>query len=463
MSHRPQNRPLDDSGRDKLSACLSGVLAQVFDEIPSLSDLPTQLYLTWKRVSETSWNGSWGQRPLKKAALAGIPWETLTAAFRDEVARTLPSLPRLVGTGVTGWRQVDAEYIAEFAAHTLLSEWTGNMPDAARIGQFAREIVERLSEETAQLTVRMPLVNLEASGEDSRFELPLGRLRRLSDDELSQTYGGFAFDQCILNPLGAIAEWVAEIDVTVPITDGETADASDESIESEVTGFRADLLKALRLLKGQPVGIARVSYHSQVPTPFVMEGVSHIHDEYIPTGKYVLAPCDLPELCDVLERLSTMAIPQALHLAANRLASAIIRRDPNDKLLDAAIGLEAVLLAQTAEDKYKGEVRHRFAAHYAVHRRAGDERIEAYKVARDLYDLRSRVAHGGQLSDSEKLGGRRVTAHEAGATACAMLREAIMHYLRGGNPDEIENPEYWTRRLFGGDVEQEEEAVRDPA
>jgi len=66
----------------------------------------------------------------------------------------------------------------------------------------------------------------------------------------------------------------------------------------------------------------------------------------------------------------------------------------------AAIGLEAILLHETSADhRYKGEMRYRFAVQYAA-LAAPAERERAFHLARDLYDARSAIAHGSAEGSS---------------------------------------------------------------
>ena len=78
-----------------------------------------------------------------------------------------------------------------------------------------------------------------------------------------------------------------------------------------------------------------------------------------------------------------------------------------------------------------------------------DEVRETLRVARDLYGLRSVVAHGAAL-DGEKLkiAGETFTPDAAGKEATKALRRIVTFFLpEKGAP--YKNPEFWQRRYFG--------------
>ena len=66
-----------------------------------------------------------------------------------------------------------------------------------------------------------------------------------------------------------------------------------------------------------------------------------------------------------------------------------------------------------------------------------------------MYDLRSTIAHGGELPAQTKVGDETLDLGQAAQKACEMLRTLITHFLpHGGNPP-YKKQEYWDKGLFG--------------
>ena len=59
--------------------------------------------------------------------------------------------------------------------------------------------------------------------------------------------------------------------------------------------------------------------------------------------------------------------------------------------------MESILLAAIDKDDRRGELSFRFSMNYSTMFDKPEQKLAAYKVARDLYGLRSVVAHGAAL------------------------------------------------------------------
>jgi hypothetical protein len=85
-------------------------------------------------------------------------------------------------------------------------------------------------------------------------------------------------------------------------------------------------------------------------------------------------------------------IDSQLELACSRLAEAEVRLSLRDQLLDAVIGLDALLLGKP----YPGEQRKVFSLRYAS-LKPKESRLQAYKEAYLIYGARNDAAHGNQV------------------------------------------------------------------
>jgi hypothetical protein len=121
------------------------------------------------------------------------------------------------------------------------------------------------------------------------------------------------------------------------------------------------------------------------------------------------------ELSDWTNRLndgdSTVA------LARSRLVSALLRPDPTDGVVDAVVAWEALF------GDSSGELRFRIAAAMAwlLAPDDADSRDALFTEVRDLYDVRSRLVHGGASPPFAELSRLRSRATEIGVAAVLAL------------------------------------------
>jgi hypothetical protein len=139
----------------------------------------------------------------------------------------------------------------------------------------------------------------------------------------------------------------------------------------------------------------------------------------------------------------------AMEMACARLADAEIRIRNEDRIVDAVIGMEAILLAGIDKEDRRGELSFRFALNYSTLFESPQQKQHAYKEARDLYSLRSVIAHGSTFDpDKLKIAGVRITPEAAGKKATSVLRNIVTFFLpMGGAP--YKSPAFWQGRYFG--------------
>jgi hypothetical protein len=139
----------------------------------------------------------------------------------------------------------------------------------------------------------------------------------------------------------------------------------------------------------------------------------------------------------------------AMEMACSRLADAANRTKPQDRIVDAVIGMEAILLAGLGNEEGRGELSFRFSLNYSTLFKTPEDRQHGYRVARDLYRLRSIIAHGTSLDEENlKIAGAKPKLPEAGRIATSALRRLIMHFLpKNGAP--YKDHKHWQRTYFG--------------
>jgi Apea-like HEPN len=110
-------------------------------------------------------------------------------------------------------------------------------------------------------------------------------------------------------------------------------------------------------------------------------------------------------------------------LAISRLQDAELRFSPIDSLVDAIVGLEALLNTEKS-----GEVALRIPMNFSTLVEP-ELKFKHFQELRDLYSLRSKIVHGNSNSDSFKVGEANVTLQEAAQTARHLLRLALHKFV----------------------------------
>lgn len=107
-------------------------------------------------------------------------------------------------------------------------------------------------------------------------------------------------------------------------------------------------------------------------------------------------------------------------LALHRALLGATRDDAADGLLDFVISLEALLLPGS----FSGEISYRFRLHGAVYLAGGEyERQKLWDELHHLYDVRSRLVHGGKYPDLSEV---QSAAEKARSLASIGLLKAIL-------------------------------------
>jgi hypothetical protein len=70
-------------------------------------------------------------------------------------------------------------------------------------------------------------------------------------------------------------------------------------------------------------------------------------------------------------------------------------------------------------------------------------------MAKDLYDLRSAIAHGSNLTkDVYRIGEEKLSLPDASKRATEALRKIIQHFLPEVESTPYKRPEFWDRAYF---------------
>jgi hypothetical protein len=169
----------------------------------------------------------------------------------------------------------------------------------------------------------------------------------------------------------------------------------------------------------------------------------------VPPGAYNLSNEEVRALPDFARNIFELS-ESALEIACARLADAEARFRSQDQILDAVVGMEALLLAGLGKEDRRSELKYRFSMNYSTLFNSPQERWCAYNVAKDLYDHRSAIAHGGELDIKQlRVGGEKLNLHETAKRAKDTLRMVIKHFLPFAKSAPYKKSRFWEQRYFG--------------
>jgi hypothetical protein len=290
-----------------------------------------------------------------------------------------------------------------------------------------------------------PLINFK--GPTSVIELPKGlRIRQMTEKEVSAMHGGPMEQVGMLRSRAFnFHEYCIEGELFLEKTFG---DQEAERPTQHVKELLDKAVLSLRTFKAGPVGYDFVEFRtlSYCPLPVPSLGLG---DLFVPFGEYSLGENEIVPFKQHAEMLFRGLEP-AMEMACSRLADAETRSEPQDRLVDAVIGMEALLLAGLESTDRRSELKYRFSLHYSTLFNTPEERLEAFRVAKHLYDLRSTVAHGSAISDRRmKIGSEELELRDAANRASETLRRVVQHFLPLAKLAPYKNHRFWESAYFG--------------
>lgn len=403
-------------------------------------------FQVWKR-SENGWTSTTENRTILPLAYQ-MPSD-LTAEFGEIVRSKYPHLFGMVGTTMNGLQRIDPERLLRSLTSRLYEELQLTPPEEA-ISRLTKEFQSYAESTTVRVRFLAPIHNL--SMDEGIRDVPLWKglvLRQLNEAEFSDLHGGM-FDwnfPWLGTRTVSMPTCVFTGEVSVPLL-FQTPEqlTSPERTELDSTLNRA--IMAMRTFKSGPIGYEELRIY-----PFSMFtegfGTHFTWNEYVPFGSYRLTESELPSFREHVSYFEHSLHP-SMDVACSRLADAEIRTRSRDKLVDAVIGMEAILLYMPNE-RYRQELRYRFALNYSTLFDSAEERFRQFRIAQDIYDLRSSVAHGAAVDESAslRLGEQKLALPEIAQRSCTMLREIVQTFLpQSGNPPYT-RIRYWDERIFG--------------
>lgn len=424
-----------------MDAALKQDLATAIEQqVSAMGTADFALEYVWRYSRRVNGNFS-GQR--EQTVCPSFDWTFragVDAALQERLSAAYPDLMnRLSGSASLGTRRMEADMLLR-----------GALVDAARASRrgvgatdAARFAVDELARVLEVSEVRVafvaPVANLTMPPETFIDFGPAGTLRQLTDEEVNGIYGGthndgFSHaDRFRMSGCAFVGEWT-EPRVTGPMN----SDLSQLTALFEALQAAVRILRAFRPIS---VGVQLVRLHS-ADLPAMGIQFRTFEHEFVRPATYQLDAADAESL-GAFVGLFGQRLSPALDIATTRLAFAANRTDARDRLIDAVIGLEALLLPGM-----EAELKFRFSLYFAALHADADERRRAYAEMRDLYNLRSKLSHGAPVTGPVLVGSQQMSLSEAADNATEKLRGLCERCLKMATPSYTDNA-FWVELVLG--------------
>jgi hypothetical protein len=432
----------------------SALKEAILQSLPTLSKLAVQCIAPYQvlRKKDNGWRGEYQQKTdhIRVFLNARNYLNVIGADFTKIFFENHPEYKGTIhcsGLGVTPYFN-DTTYIFRALIQRLWERYETFDCDEAAVNSIVEEFRQFVNQPTIRYRFQAQLLNFNMS--EAYLTLPNNLIvRRLNEKELSVIhFGSITRPGSNLSLTEFIHEFVLEREDKIPVIFG---DGLDDIIDHPVKKIRAlfdDTILALRIFKEGMIGYSFIHCKPLDFCPFLMPEIRS-PGEYIPFGIYELLDDKVTQVSDHINLVSSVSEP-SMKMALRRLADAEIRPRPQDKIMDAVVGMEALLLAGLGKEDRRGELKYRFSIHFSTLFNSPQERHNAFRVAKDLYDLRSTIAHGSSLTkDKIRIGNEKhLNLVEASKRATANLRIVIQYFLPKIGSDTYKNHEFWEQAYF---------------
>jgi hypothetical protein len=422
--------------------------------LPLLQPLVSQYlapYRVWKKTGEGQWGGEVVLLPDVSQVLIAARKEIEEAGepFAESFFARHPEYNGMVGNPRFGQINLghDRTYVFRCALGHLWRRHETFEPDEAIVDGLVHEFEAFVDMPVVPYLFRSQLINFTTPG--NSIDLPAGlRIRRMSDKEVSAFHGGSLGTLGMIRPSSfGPHEFCIEGETEEPKTFGYRKN-DEQPVIDRVKGALDRAILCLRTFKGGHIGYDYVHFFPVSFCPLAL-GSRCCGDLYVPFDSYTLQVEEFGPLAEHAKLIFSVSEP-SMEMACSRLADAETRTRPQDRLVDAVIGMEALLLAGLGKEDRKGELKFRFSLHYSTLFDTPEDRHRAFRVAKHLYDLRSIVAHGSSLGDGIfSVGDEKLKLPEAAKRASETLRYLVRHFLPSVKQAPYKKPEFWDRAYFG--------------
>ncbi|GEL98134.1 HEPN domain-containing protein [Cellulomonas terrae] len=369
--------------------------------------------------------------------------------------RTLPSIP----AGGEAILQTFFEYSVRDLPFSIFdrSKVLGFAIDSAEVLELYRQREKSwLAPELGyELVVPLVLTNLEL---DATFEIDdQSRIELLDDNDLRRMSVDYDISG-VPGPVADAARFAIVVGMPALPNPGEGRRMFMWEEVPDTTKIEA-VCEALRIVSSAPTGWARVfrrplgwagSWTDDLPEYNLLYTARRYPGVFDDFGWLKPGPTVTREQLDLLPAVTSAlaASSKPTRLAARRLSTALVRDAPDDQLVDACIGLEALLGQKGAELSYRIALR---AAVLLSSRSTDPMSAESvFRMAKTVYARRSELVHG---SSSDKQAQFEVPGKAPVATnsvAVRLLREVLQERLLRPGDWSVEDLDTQVLNVLGG-------------
>jgi len=400
-------------------------------------------------------SGGWQGRQTLKTSLLGLfysrnlPFDSWTQGIEDALRRDHPE-HMIAGTKMSAGQLQPVMLLNQLLAALWEKHETFNVTKE-QIEAVLQALSDFIDRSTIPFRFYAPALNLDGARDTPPISFPSGiTLRPITDEECTRFYGGNADSQFMRSRPLCFPSFTFLADIEVQKIVGSYDQLGEPNEVSEIREKLDRIVLALSSFKEGAIGYDGI--HT-VPMGFCI-GVGaastyhFFHNQFIPWHTYKIEASDVVPLTAHAALFSSLH--RALEMACNRLMDATRRNKHRDSIVDAVIGLESILLSEIGDTSYRGETRLRFSLNYSTLFSSPEERKKAFGIARDLYDLRSKIAHGEAVTESQTVPvGEGMPINEAAMLARSVLRNTIKRFLGNAASPEFVQAGYWNDRRLG--------------
>lgn len=437
---------MKQSSKDAIRTALVSLFAEL-----QKSPVPQEGQWVYQRGQNGGWQGSFLERPSTYGLIS--LHEPLVERLSNNLMPVLVSdypeyMTKLIGLPGAGAGILQPRMILWTLARESLKRFGGWDLKNEQLESLLEETERFFDRGTVNIQILSPVLNVHGPMEVPPITFGSGMIMRpITDEEVTTLYGGSPLYQAA-GRMFSFPDFLFVHELEVPkVFHDPTNNAQPQEPFWKATQDVLDrsMLALSSFKEGGAVGYDGIRI-AVAELAFGFFGGQHFWGgDHVPAGHYELTADELSKFESYVRLFEN--IHPTLEMACQRLVDATRRTKPRDSIVDAIVGLESILLVEIGE-RQRGETRYRFSLNYASLFPVA-ERKSAFYRARDLYDLRSKIAHGGEPKAKEKIDGKEITLHEIAAQARAVLRETIGRFLPNSAKPEFLAENYWLTKALG--------------
>ncbi len=433
-----------DMKENSLNAIRTAFKAEL-RELQQIPELPEEGHWEYSRNAAGGWGGKFVPQPsfmnLHRVRRRN---DEAATGIEEALKKDFPEYLQLVGTPLSRGVLQPASILHRLASEAYKRFGTFLLTDE-QIEPILADVSNFFDRKMVRLRLYAPALNLHGPRETPPIMFPGDIiLKPMTDEECTRFYGGNPVFQVRQMPVG-FADFVFVKELEIPKLFGSHDEVQEDTI---IKPFQEGLdfcMFALSTFKDAgAVGYDGIHITSaEFTLGFAFDGQHVYTGEHIPLSRFDLTPEEAPKIAAHAKAFE--GIHSTLEMASQRLVDSARRIKVRDTIVDAVIGLESILLANTGD---RTELRFRFSLRYAS-LFPKEERKDAFYTSRDLYDLRSTIAHGSSLKEEIKINGKTLKVGDVAILARSVLRKTIGIFMPNAKNPDFMREGYWPSKDLG--------------